>query len=134
MERGIGTMESKKSIIVIVAVLCILAIPLVYQLVTGGHPAVGTWAYTVETPTGPLAQTLTLDADMTGFISVTEPVSASYPLSNVIADGQSLSFVVATGPAGQEIKFSFNGTVDGDEITGEYVSIFGTSKVTGVRK
>jgi hypothetical protein len=65
---------------------------------------------------------------------VTEPVSASYPLSNVIADGQSLSFVVATGPAGQEIKFSFNGTVDGDEITGEYVSIFGTSKVTGVRK
>ncbi|HIA46783.1 MAG TPA: hypothetical protein EYN96_02125 [Candidatus Hydrogenedentes bacterium] len=114
--------------------MCVLAIPVVYRFTVGANPAVGTWAYTVQTPAGPLSQTLALDADMSGTIPVTEPATASYPKSNAIVDGQSLSFVVETGPAEQEIKFSLHGTVEGDSISGEYVSVFGNSKVTGTRK
>ena len=122
--------------IVILAVVIILAVALLPLLASrmNANPAVGTWAYTVETPFGPVEQTLTLNADMSGTVSVTEPEAASWPISNAKVDGKSLSYVVVSEVAGQAMTFSFKGNVEGDVITGVYVSDFGNSRVTGTRK
>ena len=127
-------METKNLIIVIVIALCLLSLPVVYQLVKGANPAVGTWVYTVETPVGPWVQTLTLNADMSGTVLVTEPEAGSWPISDAKVDGESLSFVVVSEVEGQAVTFKFQGNIDGDVITGVYVSDFGNRRVTGTRK
>ena len=129
-----NAMETKTVLIVIVVVLCIFMLPVVIQLVKGPNPAVGTWSYTVETPVGPWPQTLTLKKDMSGTISVTEPAPGSWPIKEVKVDGKSLSYIVDSEVAGQPMTFEFKGNVEGDVITGVYVSDFGNSRVTGTRQ
>jgi len=126
--------ETKTVLIVIVVVLGIFMFPVVVQMLKGPNPAVGTWAYTVETPVGPWTQTLTLNKDMTGKIVVSEPLPSSWPISDVEVDGKSLSYTVISEVEGQPMTFEFKGNVEGDVITGVYVSDFGNSRVTGTRK
>lgn len=127
-------METKHVVIItVVIVLAVALFPLLVSLMNA-NPAVGTWAYTVETPFGLWTQTLTLNADMSGTVSVTEPEAGSWPISNAKVDGKSLSYVVVSEVEGQAMTFEFKGNVEGDVMTGVYVSDFGNSRVTGTRK
>ena len=97
------------------------------------NPAVGTWALIVESPLGTVPQTMILNEDMSGTIIVTEPLEMTLRFSNAIVDGQSLSFVFSGEILGQEFTSGFQGTVDGDAITGEYVTEAGNVAFTGTR-
>ena len=66
-------MDKKNITIIGVVVILIALFPLLASLLSA-NPAVGTWAYTVETPFGPWSQTLTINRDMTGTVEVTEPL------------------------------------------------------------
>lgn len=126
-------METKYVVIIVVVIILVVLFPLLVSLLNV-NPAEGTWAYTVDTPLGPFPQTLTLNADMSGTISVTEPEAASWPITNAKLDGKSLSYIVKSEVGGQAITFEFKGNVEGDVITGVYASVLGNSRVTGTRK
>lgn len=96
-------------------------------------PAVGTWAITVDSPVGLAEMTLTINADMSGAVSMTEPAEASFAISDAAVDGQSLSFSMEFEFQGQSIPATFQGTIDGDAITGEFMTDFGNAAVTGTR-
>ena len=100
----------------------------------GSNPAVGTWATIVEAPTGPTPMTLTINADLSGTVSMTEPEEASFAIADVMVDGQSLSFSMVFQIQGQELPAKFQGTIDGDAITGEFATDFGNAAVTGTRQ
>ena len=87
----------------------------------------------VESPLGTVPQTMMLNEDMSGTIIATEPLEATFTFSNAIADGQSLSFVFSGEIFGQEFTSEFQGTIDGDMITGEYVTEQGSVPFTGTR-
>ena len=104
---------------------------------TGGggasNPLVGSWSLTVESALGTSEQTLTVNADMSGAVTTTEP-AATMPISNAAVDGQSATFDIVFNIQGQELAAKFEGTIDGDSISGEYVTDLGNGTVTGTRK
>ena len=118
-------------------VVMVLAVGLAGCASTGGggasNPAVGTWALMVESPLGTIPQTMILNEDMSGTIVATEPLEVTLTFSDAIVDGQSLSFVFTGEILGQEFTSEFQGTVDGDMITGEYVTEQGSIPFTGTR-
>jgi len=87
----------------------------------------------VESPLGTIPQTMILNEDMSGTIVATEPLEVTLTFSDAIVDGQSLSFVFTGEILGQEFTSEFQGTVDGDMITGEYVTEQGSIPFTGTR-
>ncbi len=100
------------------------------------HPVVGMWATLVSTPQGDIPQTLTFNADMSGTVSMTmpgTPEEVTIPFSDVIVDGPSVSFVIVVELQFQDTTFQFQGTVDGDVLSGEFVYDAGTVQVTGKR-
>ena len=119
------------------SVVIVLAVGLAGCASMGGggasNPAVGTWALIVESPLGTVPQTMILNEDMSGTIVATEPLEVTLTFSDAIVDGQSLSFVFTGEILGQEFTSEFQGTVDGDMITGEYVTEQGSIPFTGTR-
>ena len=119
------------------SVVIVLAVGLAGCASMGGggasNPAVGTWALIVESPLGTVPQTMILNEDMSGTIVATEPLEVTLTFSDAIVDGQSLSFVFTGEILGQEVTSEFQGTVDGDMITGEYVTEQGSIPFTGTR-
>lgn len=113
----------------------VLAVSLAGCASMGGAtiPAVGTWATTVDSPAGVVDMTLTINPDMSGTVSMTEPAEATFAISDAMVDGQSLSFSVMFEFQGQELPATFQGTVDGDAITGEFETAFGNAMLTGTR-
>jgi hypothetical protein len=91
------------------------------------NPAVGTWSYTAAMPTGLVAQTLTLTADMSGTV-FDNRTGAIFIISDAIVDERNLSFAVV-----MKIPLKFYGTVDGDAISGAYASDLGIAPVIGTR-
>jgi hypothetical protein len=98
------------------------------------NPVVGMWDMTVDSPAGVLPMMLTINPDLTGTITLTEPEVASFDIADTMVDGQSLTFSVTLEFQGQEIAAKFNGTVDGDVISGEIETDFGNATVEGTRK
>ena len=104
---------------------------------TGGggasNPLVGSWSLTVESALGTSEQTLTVMADMSGSVTITG-LDSTIPISNAAVDGQSATFDVVFDIQGQELAAKFEGTIDGDSISGEYVTDLGNGTVTGTRQ
>ena len=100
------------------------------------NPLVGNWTALVSTDQGDIAQTLAINADLSGTVSLTLPGTANevtVPVSDLIVDGQSVSFVVVVEIQFQETTIQFQGMVDGDVLTGEYSFDQGTATLTGKR-
>lgn len=97
------------------------------------NPLVGSWSLTVESALGTSEQTLTVNADMSGAVTTAEP-AATIPISNAAVDGLSVTFDIVFDIQGQELAAKFEGTIDGDSISGEYVTELGNGTVTGTRK
>jgi len=117
----------------VLAFTCLLAAGLFAGCATGGggsNPFVGTWDLVVESALGTNEQTLVIGADMSG--SVTQD-GTSIEISNAASDGSSASFDIVFDIQGQELSAAFEGTIDGDDISGEYVTELGNGTVTGTR-
>ena len=98
----------------------------------GGNPAVGTWNITVESALGTSESVLVINDDQTGNVTVAD-LGGTLDIQNVALDGQNLSFNVTFDAQGQELPAKFEGTVDGDTISGEFITDLGNGTVTGTR-
>ncbi len=102
---------------------------------TGGgasNPFVGTWDLVVESQLGTNDQTLVVGSDLAG--SITSADLGDSEISNAAVDGNSVTFDVTFDIQGQELAAKFEGTIDGDSISGEYVTELGNGTVTGNRQ
>ena len=117
-----------------VAAVAFMACALVGCATGGGaaNPLVGTWNFTVESQLPTFTQVVKINDDMTGMITMTEPEAEIVP-SNIMLDGDKVTFDIVFDIEGQELEAQFVGTLDGDSLTGEYVTDLGNGTVTGTR-
>jgi len=120
-----GTMAT---VMVIVLVLAGCA------MIKGGEksPLVGSWTLSSNWGGGKTwDMVMVVNPDLTGTL---EDVDAgiSSDLSNVVSEGNAVSFSCAY-EGGTEFEISFEGTITGDAIEGEFITDLGNATVTGVR-
>ena len=96
------------------------------------HPLVGSWAIEVDAGGQTLLQTLTVIRDLTGVFTVADSES-TFPITDLMLEGNSVSFKVVFDFQGQELPVTFTGTVEGDVLTGEYDTQLGPAPMTGKR-
>ena len=97
-----------------------------------GNPAVGAWNISMNTPVGAMPAVLTMNADGSG--SMAADGLGETALNGISYDGNAVTFSAAIDAQGQSLTLNFNGTVDGDALTGEFGSDFGAFGVTGTRQ
>jgi imidazolonepropionase-like amidohydrolase len=95
----------------------------------------GTWTVTIATPEGPQQVTLALTqrgSEVTG--TLTHPVLGSAEVRSGLVSAKKISFSVSLAVGGQTIEASFNGTVEGNTMSGT-VNVGGQGAVefTGTR-
>ncbi len=133
--RSITRLTSKRTAVLSIACLA-LAVLISGCATTGGgsasNPFVGTWDLVVESPLGTSEQTLVVGSDMAG--AITSEDFGDAEISNAAADGNSVTFDVTFDLDGQELPAKFEGTIDGDSISGEYVTELGNGTVIGTRQ
>ena len=96
------------------------------------HPLVGTWSIAIEAGGEAPELTLTVANDLTG--AFTSPDSETpFQITEVVVEGNAVSFKVVFNVQGQEIPASFKGTVEGDVLEGELDTDFGLLPMTGKR-
>ena len=121
----------------ILSIACLALTVLISGCATMGgggasNPLVGTWDLVVESQLGTNEQTLVVGSDLSG--SITSADLGDSEISNAAVDGNSVTFDVTFDVQGNELPAKFNGTIDGDSITGEYVTDLGNGTVTGTRQ
>lgn len=95
-------------------------------------PAVGAWDISMNTPVGQMPALLTIAEDGTGSMSADGLGEA--PITGIMMEGNSVSFSTDIDAQGQLLTLTFDGTVEGDALTGEFGSDFGAFGVTGTRQ
>ena len=96
------------------------------------NPFVGTWDLTVVSGLGTFSQQLVVNDDLTGVVS-TEALGYALIIENVAVEGNTVSFDTVFEIQGEELPAEFSGTIDGDSISGQYVTDLGNGSVTGTR-
>jgi len=95
------------------------------------NPLVGSWTLSSDWGGGKTWElTLVVNTDLTGTVEDVE-AGVSSDLSNVVSEGNAVSFSCVYGDMGFEV--SFEGTITGDAIEGEFITDMGNATVTGVR-
>ena len=95
-------------------------------------PAVGVWGVEMNTPLGNIPATLTINADGSGSMGADQLGEA--PISGITFDGNGVAFETSIDAQGQSLTLQFNGNIDGDALTGDFDSDFGSFGVTGNRQ
>ena len=131
--RSIESITQSKAATLAVACLAMIALISGCATMGGGsaNPSVGTWLIVVDSPLGTSEQTLVIASDMTGTLEAEQV--GTLELNNVASEGNSLSFDVVFEIQGQELAAKFDGTIDGDSISGEFITDFGNATITGTR-
>lgn len=96
------------------------------------NPAVGIWDVNMETPVGAMAVTLDIQPDLSGTMSAGDLGSA--PLNGITVDGNAVNFEATIDAQGQTVTLRFAGTIDGDNLAGNFDTDFGAIPVAGVRR
>jgi len=94
-------------------------------------PLVGSWSLSADWGGGKVWEmVMVVNPDLTGTLEDLE-AGARSDLSNVVSEGEAVSFSCAYG----DMKFdiSFEGTITGDTIEGEFTTDYGNVEVTGTR-
>ena len=96
------------------------------------NPLVGSWTLSTNWGGGKTSELMmVVNPDLTGTIEDVDAGSSS-DLSNVVSEGNAVSFSTVY-PGSMEFEISFEGTITGDTIEGEFVTDVGDASVTGVR-
>lgn len=94
---------------------------------------VGVWEMTTEFQGQEMPATMTLSISDGKLVGVWKSMGQEMDMTAIEVDGQQISFKRPMGRGGDEL--SFEGTVDGNEIDGKYISPMGGEyKCTGKRK
>ena len=126
----------------LVAGASLLAVPALAQ----SSPVVGKWATAVETDFGKFEAVMTVAQEGEAYTVAIQDIApqggqgagggGAMPstISDVVIEGPKFAFKrKLTTPQG-EMNFTYNGTVEGDSLTGEVGSDFGPIKLTGTRQ
>lgn len=103
-------------------------------------PVVGDWATVAETPQGTFEAVLHVtEADGAYMVEFEEAAPGGGPpmeseISNVVVDGDSISFTRTLASPQGDFELSYAGTVDGDTLSATATSSFGEIPVTGTRQ
>ena len=132
--RSITRSTSKRTAVLSIACLTLTVLISGCATMGGGasNPFVGTWDLVVESQLGTNEQTLVVGSDLAG--SITSADLGDSEISNAAVDGNTVTFDVTFDIQGQELAAKFEGTIDGDSISGEYVTDLGNGTVTGTRQ
>lgn len=132
--RSIGSLTQSKASVLVVVCLAMTALISGCASLGGGsaNPFVGTWDVVVDSPMGTSENTLIIASDMTGTIESQD--APTLEISNVASEGNSVSYDVVFDIQGQQLAAKFEGTIDGDSLSGEYITDFGNASVTGTRQ
>ena len=95
-------------------------------------PGVGMWNISMETPVGAMPAVLTLNQDGSGSMAVDQLGETA--INGVMYEGNMVNFSASVDAQGQALTLTFSGTVEGDSISGEFGSDFGSFGVTGTRQ
>ena len=90
----------------------------------------GIWAIEMNTPLGAVPSELIFFPGGAGLLTGD---LGDQPISGIVYDENTISFSVDLDAQGQTLVLTFDGTVDGDDLTGEFGSDFGAFGVTGTR-
>lgn len=96
------------------------------------HPIVGEWDATISTPMGAMNADLVFNDDMTGVMRSSEMGQAS--LENLTAEGEEVNFSTTVDAQGMMITLNFSGTVQDDELEGNFNTDFGAIGLTATRR
>lgn len=95
-------------------------------------PLVGSWTLSSDWGGGKTWELiLVVNPDLTGTVEDVQG-GISSNLSNVVSEGNAVSFSSAYDE-GVQFEISFEGTITGDAIKGEFITDMGNATVTGVR-
>ena len=94
----------------------------------------GTYKLTINTPGGTRTPTLTLKEEGGSLSGTFAGQWGATEFGGGKADGNSVKFDVSISPMGQEIALSFDGTIEGDSISGSVNTPRGASEFTGTRE
>ena len=98
----------------------------------GGGGLVGTWSMAGESAdTGAIERTWTFNDDNTGTY---EGDIGSFAISNVVVEGNAVTFDVTLEVQGQELPSTFEGTLDGGVLAGDLNYGAGTATMSGEKK
>jgi hypothetical protein len=93
---------------------------------------VGVWDVSINTPVGVMGATLDVSPDLMGSMSSAE--LGATELQGITVTGNAVSFNVVVDAQGQTLALSFAGTIEGDNLSGNFDSDFGAIPVTAVRQ
>jgi len=96
-------------------------------------PAVGSWTLTVQTPQGTQQPTLVITGTAESLGGVLSGELGDLELDDVTFSSGVLSFKTSVDFQGQVFDVDFQGTVDGDSISGRFETPFGQVTASGVR-
>ena len=132
--RSMGSLTQSKAAVLVVVCLLMTALMSGCASLRGGsgNPFVGTWDVVVDSPLGVFEQTLFIAGALTGTVEAAD--TGTLNITNVASEGDSATFEVIFDIQGQELTARFEGTIDGDSISGEYVTDLGNATVTGTRR
>jgi hypothetical protein len=99
---------------------------------TPANPFVGVWDVSINTPVGVMGATLDVSPDLMGSMSSAE--LGATELQGITVTGNAVSFNVVVDAQGQTLALSFAGTIEGDNLSGNFDSDFGAIPVTAVRQ
>ena len=114
------------------SLLLVAALLLAACASTPPNPAVGIWDVNIETPVGAMVVVLDIQPDLSGTLSSGDLGSAA--LAGVTVEGNAVNFSTTVDAQGQSLTLRFAGTIDGDNLAGNFDTDFGAIPVAGVRR
>lgn len=99
---------------------------------TPANPFVGMWDVSINTPVGVMGATLDVNPDLMGTMSSDD--LGTTDLQGITVTGNAVSFNVVVDAQGQSLALSFAGTIEGDNLTGNFDSDFGAIPVSATRQ
>ena len=97
-------------------------------------PAVGDWSLTMQSPLGEQQVNLSISADGTGRFSIPALGAPPAEVEGITFDGNSVTLSADVSVQGNAIAFDFEGTIEGDSLTGAFNTDFGALEVEGTRQ
>lgn len=101
------------------------------------NPVLGAWEIEMDTPIGALPGTITFTEGGEGTMMIEAPGSEGQPpatFENAVYDENTVAFTTTIDAQGQQVTLQFDGTVEEDELTGQFDTDFGVMGVSGTRK
>jgi len=123
-------MKKLKVLLAGVALLALAAPALAQEMVD----VTGEWEITVESPRGTRTQAITFEQEGNSLTGAMETQMGTTPISTGSVNGNDISFTMVFTRGDRSMELAYTGTVEGDEMSGKFVTPRGEVPWTAKRK